>query len=144
MRNPTFLKYSAIRQKHVKQSSLLPSHFLKKNLNFTLREVFDSWSEIKKFHLDDLIKVYTTEELFMKNAAVNKGMIVVSKTKTINREDVDALPTILQSLREHLLDEMKEKAFKENAQAIVGLKIEIHSVFEGILNMVLYGTLASH
>ena len=143
MRNPTFLKYSAIRQKRAKQSSLLPSHYLK-NLNFTLREVFDSWSEIKKFHLDALIKVYTTEELFMKNAAVNKGMIVVSKTKTINREDVDALPTILQSLRENLLDEMKEKAFKENAQAIVGLKIEIHSVFEGILNMVLYGTLASY
>jgi len=109
-----------------------------------VKEVFDSWSEIKKFHLDALIKVYTTEELFMKNAAVNKGMIVVSKTKTINREDVDALPTILQSLRENLLDEMKEKAFKENAQAIVGLKIEIHSVFEGILNMVLYGTLASY
>ena len=67
---------------------MLPSYFLKITI-FTLREVFDSWNEVKKFHLDDLIEVYTTEELFMKKAAVNKGMIVVSKTKTINKEDVE-------------------------------------------------------
>jgi len=108
-----------------------------------VKEVLDNWTEAKKFHVDAGIKVFTTNEVIMDKPVEYLGMIVASKSKSIGRNDAEKLLKIQEETKDELLFELKEKAFDKNATAIAGLKIEIYSVFEGMLNMVLYGTLVS-
>jgi len=106
------------------------------------KKVLESWSEAKRIHTD-AIQVYTTDKVVIDKASEYLGMVSASKTKTIGKSDIGQLLKIQETTKDELLFELKEKAFDKNATAIAGLKIEIYSVFEGMLNMVLYGTLVS-
>lgn len=108
-----------------------------------VKEVLDNWSEAKKFHVDTGIQVFTTNGVIMDKPVEYLGMVVASKSKTIGKSDAGELLKIQEETKEELIFQLKEEAFEKNATAIAGLKIEIYSVFEGMMNMVLYGTLVS-
>merc|ERR1712179_114339 len=101
----------------------------------------------------DTVEVYTTDNPCMSKNVQYKGMIIVSKNKSRNMfsdigsgfkslvgGEVKGLSMLTSDLREELLQELKEKATQAGANAIVGLRMETNTIFEGVLDMVVYGT----
>merc|ERR1712037_304596 len=82
-----------------------------------------------------------------------KGLLVVSKVKSRNMfsdigsgfkslvgGEIKGLSKLTSDLRDELLWELKEKAVTVGANAVVGLRTETNTIFEGVLDMVVYGT----
>ena len=89
------------------------------------------------------IEVYTTNEVVMAKAVENKGFLSSSKVETVKKEDVAEFPKIIKQLQQDLIHELREKALKLNANAIVGLNIEINPLFDGVFNVLVYGSAVS-
>merc|ERR1712038_1508939 len=99
------------------------------------------------------VEVYTTNEPCMSKSLQYKGLVLASKNKSRNMfsdigsgfksldgGEVKGLSMLTSDLREELLQELKEKAAQAGANAIVGLRMETNTIFEGVLEMVVYGT----
>jgi len=99
------------------------------------------------------VEVYTTNEPCMAKDVQYKGMILVSKNKSRNMfsdigsgfkslvgGEIKGLSKLTSDLRDELLWELKEKAVQAGANAVVGLRMETNTIFEGVLDMVVYGT----
>ena len=95
------------------------------------------------------VEVYTTNEPVMAKEIEYKGMLLVSKVKSSNmfsnigsgsKVRIKGLSKLTSDIREELLLELREKAVQAGANAIVGLRMETNSLFEGVLDMVVYGT----
>merc|ERR1712025_358643 len=99
------------------------------------------------------VEVYTTNEPCMNKTMEYKGMILVSKNKSRNMfsdigsgfkslvgGEIKGLSKLTSDLRDELLWELKEKAAQAGANAVVGLRMETNTIFEGVLDMVVYGT----
>ena len=119
-------------------SSELPNHLKPSKLHF--REVFDAFEDSKNENVNAGVQIYTTTNEGLQGLE-NRDMIVVSKIKTIVKDELENMPVILEATKNELIFELKKKALALNAKVIVDLKLDIHSVFEGIFNVVLYGTL---
>merc|ERR1712033_44436 len=101
----------------------------------------------------DGVEVYTTNTPCMAKDVQYKGMILVSKVKSRNMfsdigsgfkslvgGEIKGLSKLTSDIRDELIWELKEKAANIGANAIVGLRMETNSVFEGVLDMVVVGT----
>jgi len=99
------------------------------------------------------VEVYTTNEPVMVKNMEYKGMLLASKVKSRNMfsdigsgfkslvgGEIKGLSKLTADIREELLWELKEKAVQVGANAIIGLRMETNSIFEGVLDMVVYGT----
>merc|ERR1711913_46014 len=99
------------------------------------------------------VEVYTTNEPVMAKQIHYKGMILVSKNKSRNMfsdigsgfkslvgGEIKGLSKLTSDLRDELLWELKEKAATAGANAVVGLRMETNTIFEGVLDMVVVGT----
>jgi len=99
------------------------------------------------------VETYTTMEPVGSVKMEYKGMLVVSKVKTRNMfsdigsglkslvgGELKGLSKLTQSIREELLYEIKEKAVEVGANAVVGIRMETNTIFEGCLDLVVYGT----
>merc|ERR1712066_128069 len=97
------------------------------------------------------VEVYTTNEPVMAKQIHYKGMILVSKNKSRNMfsdigsgfkslvgGEIKGLSKLTSDLRDELLWELKEKAAQAGANAVVGLRVETNTIFEGVLDMVVY------
>merc|ERR1712039_152609 len=82
-----------------------------------------------------------------------RGLLVVSKVKSRNAfsdigsglkslvgGEIKGLSKLTRDVREELINELKETAAEMGANAIVGLRMETNSVFDGVLDMVVTGT----
>ena len=101
------------------------------------REVFEAWEDSKKENVNAGVEVFTTTD----DGLEKRDMILASKIKTIAKDDLENMPAILEATKDELIFELKKKALAVNSKAIADLKLEVHSVFEGIFNVILYGTL---
>ena len=104
------------------------------------REVFDAFEGSKNENVNAGVQIYTTTNEGLQGLE-NRDMILASKIKTISKDELENMPAILEATKNELIFELKKKAMASNSKAIADLKLEIHSVFEGIFNVVLYGTL---
>merc|ERR1711915_111612 len=99
------------------------------------------------------VEVYTTNEPVMAKNMEYKGLLLVSKVKSRNMfsdigsglkslvgGEIKGLSKLTADIREELLWELKEKAVGVGANAVVGLRMETNSIFEGVLDMVVFGT----
>ena len=101
------------------------------------REVFEAWEDVKNINVNDAVEVYTTTN----DGFEKRDMVLANKIKTIRKDDLENMPAILEATKDELIYDIKKKALASNSTAIADLKLEIHSLFEGIFNVVLYGTL---
>ena len=60
--------------------------------------------------------------------------------KSLVGGEVKNLTKLTAMMRDELIEEAKEEAEKLGANAIMGIRIETNSVWEGTLDVVLYGT----
>jgi len=101
----------------------------------------------------EAVEVYTTNEPCMAKSMEYKGLVMASKVKSRNMfsdissgfkslvgGEIKGLSKLTSNIRDELLYELKEKAATLGANAIVGLRMETNSVFEGVLDMVCTGT----
>jgi len=116
--------------------------FFKSDKCPAVSDVLTAWKEVKNPKLA-AIEVYTTNEVVMGKAVEYKGLLVANMVNTIAKDNLTELSGMLKKTRKDLLEELTLKAAKVNADAITGLKMEIHSVFDGTFNVVLYGTAVS-
>merc|ERR1711936_715469 len=99
------------------------------------------------------VEVYTTNEPCMNKSLEYKGLVLASKVKSRNMfsdigsgfkslvgGEIKGLSKLTSDIRDELLWEIKEKAANIGANAVVGLRMETNSVFEGVLDMVVVGT----
>merc|ERR1711899_553754 len=99
------------------------------------------------------VEVYTTNEPCMVKSMEYKGLVLASKVKSRNvfsdigagfksmvGGEIKGMSKLTSELRDELLWELKEKAANIGANAVVGLRMETNSVFEGMLDMVVVGT----
>jgi len=105
-----------------------------------VKEVFDAFEGSKNENVNAGVQIYTTTNEGLQGLE-NRDMILASKIKTISKDELENMPAILEATKNELIFELKKKAMAANSKAIADLKLEIHSVFEGIFNVVLYGTL---
>ena len=119
----------------VQQSSKKRKHLNPAKLYF--REVFEAWEDVKNRNVNDVVEVYTTTN----DGFQKRDMVLANKIKTITKDDLENMPAILEATKDELIFYLKKKALASNSKAIADLKLEIHSLFEGIFNVVLYGTL---
>jgi len=116
--------------------------FFKSDKCPVVSDLLTAWKEVKNPKLA-AIEVYTTNEVVMGKAVEYKGLLVANMVNTIAKDNLTELSGMLKKTRKDLLEELTLKAAKVNADAITGLKMEIHSVFDGTFNVVLYGTAVS-
>merc|ERR1712062_433594 len=82
-----------------------------------------------------------------------KGLLVVSKVKSRNvfsdigsglksmvGGEIKGLSKLTSDVREELLVETKQKAAEVGANAVVGIRMETNTIFDGCLDLVIYGT----
>merc|ERR1711915_283065 len=99
------------------------------------------------------VEIYTTVEPLNAVSCEYKGLLVVSQVKSRNMfadigaglkslvgGELKSLSKLTATVREELLQELREKAVSVGANAVVGVRIETNSVFEGVLDMLVYGT----
>eukprot|EP00088_Acartia_fossae_P007401 TRINITY_DN13474_c0_g1_i1.p1 TRINITY_DN13474_c0_g1~~TRINITY_DN13474_c0_g1_i1.p1 ORF type:complete len:121 (+),score=17.24 TRINITY_DN13474_c0_g1_i1:30-365(+) len=99
------------------------------------------------------IEVFTYGESDLTRVTGYKGLIIVSKCKSRNMfsdigsgfkslvgGEIKGLSKLTRDIREELLEELKEKAVEMGADTVLGLRMETNSVFDGVLEMVMYGT----
>jgi len=105
--------------------------------------------------LVEKVEVYTTETVLgaEHGGVMYKGLVMASKSKSRNMfsdigsafksmagGEIKGISKLTRDVRDELLYELKEKAVEMGANAIVGIRMETNSVFEGLLEMVIYGT----
>eukprot|EP00092_Neocalanus_flemingeri_P012537 GFUD01013512.1.p1 GENE.GFUD01013512.1~~GFUD01013512.1.p1 ORF type:complete len:292 (-),score=91.73 GFUD01013512.1:476-1351(-) len=100
------------------------------------------------------VEVYTTNKPLNAKQIEYKGMVVASKVKSmsmfsdigqdLDKGEITGLPKLMTNMREEVLKELRRKAVKVGANAIIGIKMETNSIVEGILDMVVYGTAVSY
>merc|ERR1719290_372520 len=99
------------------------------------------------------VELFTTETPCMNKTMEYKGLVIASKVKSRNMfsdigsgfkslvgGEIKGLSKLTSDLRDELLWELKEKAAQAGANAVVGLRMETNTIFEGVLDMVVYGT----
>merc|ERR1712227_637148 len=82
-----------------------------------------------------------------------KGLVMVSKVKSRNAfsdigsgfksmvgGEIKGLSKLTSDVREELIEELKEKAVELGANAVIGVRMETNSIFQGVLDMVCVGT----
>merc|ERR1712080_545912 len=82
-----------------------------------------------------------------------RGLLVVSKVKSRNvfsdigsglksmvGGEIKGLSKLTSDVREELLVEIKQKAAEVGANAVVGIRMETNTIFDGCLDLVIYGT----
>merc|ERR1712117_495768 len=85
------------------------------------------------------VEVYTTNEPCMAKDVQYKGMILVSKSRSMFSDigsgfkslvggEIKGLSKLTSDLRDELLWELKEKAAQAGANAIVGLRMETNTI----------------
>merc|ERR1712184_120609 len=79
----------------------------------------------------DAVQVYTTNTPCGAVTQEYKGLVMASKVKSRN-----AFSDIGSGLKSLVGGELKEPAAELGANAIVGLRMETNSVFDGVLDMV--------
>ena len=65
---------------------------------------------------------------------------ICSGLKSLVGGEIKGLSKLTRDVREELINELKETAAEMGANAIVGLRMETNSVFDGVLDMVVTGT----
>ena len=99
------------------------------------------------------VQMYTTmEPLNAKNVAY-KGLVCVNKVRTRNvfqnmgtgikclvGGEIKNLTELTAMMRDELIEEAKEEAEKLGANAIMGIRLETNTVFDGTLEVIIYGT----
>merc|ERR1712110_238889 len=100
----------------------------------------------------DAVQVYTTNTPCGAVTQEYKGLVMASKVKSRNAfsdignglkslvGEIKGLSKLTRDVREELIKELKETAAELGANAIVGLRMETNSVFDGVLDMVVTGT----
>ena len=99
------------------------------------------------------VEVYTTNEPAMTKNLEYRGLVMVSKVKSRNifsdisscfisccGGEIKDLSKLTKEVREELLEELKEKAVGVGANAVVGVRMETNSVYDGMVDMVMVGT----
>ena len=99
------------------------------------------------------VQMYTTMEPLGAKNVTYKGLICVNKVRTRNffqdigtglqclvGGEIKNLTRLTALIRDELIEEAKAEAEKLGANAIVGIRMETNSIFEGTLDVVLYGT----
>merc|ERR1712059_22233 len=99
------------------------------------------------------VETYTTDSPVGAVTQEFKGLLVVSKVKTRNvmsdigsglkslvGGELKGLSKLTQTIREELLYEIKEKAVEMGANAVIGIRMETNTIFDGCLDLVVYGT----
>jgi len=99
------------------------------------------------------VEIYTSNDVAMATSIEYKGMVMASKAKSKNifqdicgaienlcGGEVHSVSELTQETRDELLLELREKAVRAGANAIVGLRMETNSIFDGVVDMVVYGT----
>merc|ERR1712223_1530750 len=107
----------------------------------------------KKMASSDRVQVYTTNTPCGAVTQEYKGLVMASKVKSRNAfsdigsglkslvgGEIKGLSKLTRDVREELINELKETAAEMGANAIVGLRMETNSVFDGVLDMVVTGT----
>jgi len=110
-----------------------------------VKDIIKSWNETKNSIPAEInaVQVFRSNDKIMSKAHEYKGLIFANKIQNIQRSKIAELPHLLKTARENLTTELKKKAVGKQANAIVGLKMEVHSIFDGVLNVALYGTAVS-
>jgi len=103
--------------------------------------------------MGDGVEVYTSEGPCGAASTQYRGLVMVSKVKSRNAfsdirsgfkslagGEIKGLTKLTSDVREELIQELKEKAANLGANAVVGLRMETNSVFDGVLDMVCVGT----
>jgi len=110
-----------------------------------VKDVIKSWNETKNPIPAEVnaVQVFRSNNKIMSKVHEYKGLVFANKIQNIQRSKIAELPQLLKTSRENLITELKKKAVEKQANTIVGLKIEVHSIFDGVLNVVLYGTAVS-
>merc|ERR1712066_437129 len=106
-----------------------------------------------KMASSDRVQVYTTNTPCGAVTQEYKGLVMASKVKSRNAfsdigsglkslvgGEIKGLSKLTRDVREELINELKETAAEMGANAIVGLRMETNSVFDGVLDMVVTGT----
>merc|ERR1712002_767186 len=99
------------------------------------------------------VEVYTTNEPVMAKQIQYKGMILLNKTKSRNMfsdigsgfksmvgGEVKGLTKLTKDTRQELMEEAKEKAAEMGANAVCGIRFETTTVFDGAIDILVYGT----
>ena len=89
-------------------------------------------NKICLFHLDcyNILQVRTRN--FFQDVGTGLKSLVGGEVKNLTK--------LTAMMRDELIEEAQEEAEKLGANAIMGIRIETNSVWEGTLEMVLYGT----
>merc|ERR1712025_1157634 len=101
----------------------------------------------------DRIEVYTSDQPCMAQNMQYRGLVVVSKVKSRNvfsdigsglksmvGGEIKGLSKLTSDVREELIAEIKQKAAQVGANAVVGIRMETNTIFDGCLDLVIYGT----
>merc|ERR1712165_363611 len=99
------------------------------------------------------VEFYTTDFALEAQGASYKGLIIVNKVKSRNMfSDIGAglksmvggelkgMSKLTRDTRNELIAEAEEQALEMGANAITGLRMETNTIFDGTVDMVLYGT----
>jgi len=99
------------------------------------------------------VELYTTDFALEAQGASYKGLIIVNKVKSRNMfSDIGAglksmvggelkgMSKLTRDTRNELIAEAEEQALEMGANAITGLRMETNTIFDGTVDMVLYGT----
>merc|ERR1712215_57027 len=97
------------------------------------------------------VEMYTTDLPPMAKEVAYKGMLIVSKVKSRNifsdigsglkslvGGEIKGLSKLTSDVREELLVEIKQKAAEVGANAVVGIRMETNTIFDGCLDLVIY------
>merc|ERR1712185_621622 len=101
----------------------------------------------------DAVQVYTTNTPCGAVTQEYKGLVMASKVKSRNAfsdigsglkslvgGEIKGLSKLTSDVREELLVEIKQKAAEVGANAVVGIRMETNTIFDGCLDLVIYGT----
>ncbi len=99
------------------------------------------------------VELYTVDQALQAKDVAYKGLIMVNKVKTrnvlsdigtafksIGGGELKNLTKLTSTIRNELIQMAVEQAQHMGANAIVGIRFECNTIFEGTLDMVMYGT----
>jgi len=99
------------------------------------------------------VELYTTDFALEAQGASYKGLIIVNKVKSRNMfsdigagfksmvgGEIKSMSKLTRDTRNELIAEAQEEAVGMGANAITGLRMETNTIFDGTVDMVLYGT----
>merc|ERR1712029_186207 len=119
-------------------------------------EVRISQLTIQKIKMAGKVELYTTDFALDASGASYKGLIVVNKVKSRNMfadigagfksmvgGEIKSMSKLTRDTRNELIEEACQQATQMGANAITGIRLETNTIFDGTLDMVLYGTAVS-